>query len=124
MDVRSNKAAELELLAQATYAPAQVRKGNGKEDPDRLNSSQIRLIKVIAGHQVEDGFVAFSKRDLTELLGRSVKTVDMVVANLRRRGLIETKPRYAETGGQISSAYRVTELAREKYPTLFDLRLV
>lgn len=87
---------------------------------DRLNSSQKKLMEVIASRQVEDGFVAFSKRDLTELLGRSGKTVDSAVANLKRRGLIEAKPRYAETGGQISSAYRVTKLAKETHPALFE----
>lgn len=119
MDAQENRAAELERGEQGADAPTQVRKGNAKRGPDYLNSSQKRLIVLIASHQVADGFVAFSKRDLTELLGRSGKTVDGVVSNLRRRGLIEAKPRYAETGGQISSAYRVTDLAREKYPALF-----
>ena len=117
MCVRNEKAGELERAAQPRIG-AQKQKGKCKGDPDRLNSSQRHLIAIIASHQVGEGFVAFSKRDLTELLGRSGKTVDSVVSNLRRRGLIEVMPRYAETGGQISSAYRVTDLAREKHPAL------
>lgn len=119
IDVQSNKVAELERAAQGASDSDRERNTGGRIDPNRLNSSQKRLIEVISSHQVGDGFVAFSKRDLTDLLGRSGKTVDTVVANLRRRGLIEAKSRYAETGGQISSAYRVTDLAREKYPALF-----
>lgn len=118
MDMRNDKATELGRAAQDARDPAQAQKGKSKEGSDRLNSSQRHLIAIIASHQVGDGFVAFSKRDLTELLGRSGKTVDSVVSNLRRRGLIEVMPRYAETGGQISSAYRVTDLAREKHPAL------
>lgn len=121
MDVKNNNATEIGCATkQNAPAPAQVQEGNGKGDLDRLNTSQKRMIVAIATHQVEDGFVAFSKRDLAELLGRSIKTVDGVVANLRRRGLIEAVPRYSDSGGQISSAYRVTDLAREKHPALFE----
>lgn len=123
MDARSNKEVEVKRTEWNAGASAQaccVDDGRDSEGQnlDRLNKSQKQLIVIIASHQVGDGYVAFSKRELTELLGKCGKTVDGAVSNLRRRGLIEAKPRYSETGGQISSAYRVTELAREKHPAL------
>lgn len=87
-------------------------------NPDRLNSSQRRLLSVIASHQAANGYAELSKRELSALLDRCARTVDMVVADLRRCGLIEATLRHAPTGGQIASTYRVTDLAREKYPEL------
>lgn len=120
MDVQSYGAMESVEPERDVPETVQAQEKKSMRDSERLNASQKRLIAIIADRQVEDGFVAFSKRDLTELLGRCGKTVDGVVASLKRRGLIEAKPRYSESGGQISSAYRVTKLAREKHPSLFE----
>lgn len=80
-----------------------VRRGRqgfgGGRNLDRLNKSQKQLIVIIANHQVGGGYVAFSKRELIEYLGKCGKTVDGAVSNLRRRGLIEAKPRYCGRQG-------------------------
>lgn len=86
--------------------------------PDRLTPTQRSLISNIASHQVGDGFVAISKREMAMHLGRCEKTMDRVVSDLRKRGLVETSSRYGAGGGQIANAYRVTSVAREKYPAL------
>lgn len=85
---------------------------------DHLTPTQRRLIAHIASYQVGDGFVAISKREIAERLDKCEKTIDRIVADLRKRGLIETTPRYGDGGGQISNAYRVTPDAKEKYPAL------
>ena len=96
---------------------AQVEAGRQKGD-DHLTPTQRNLISLIASHQVEGGTVAFSKHEIALRLGKCERTIDRKLSDLKRRGLIETLPRYMETGGQTSNAYRVTELTREKYPTL------
>lgn len=85
---------------------------------DHLTPTQRRLIAHIASYQVDDGFVAISKREIAERLGKCEKTIDRVVADMRKRGLVETSSRYGAGGGQISNAYRVTPAAKEKYPAL------
>ena len=41
------------------------------------------------------------------MLGRSVKTVDRCIQDLRERGVIEVEMRFEERGGQMASAYRM-----------------
>lgn len=118
MGDKGNNEAEAMREGQDASASALAAGPAGELGPEHLSPTQKRLMAVIASHQVGDGYVAFSKHDLSVILGRCEKTIDRVVASLRRRGLIEAKPRFSETGGQISSAYRVTSLAREKYPAL------
>ena len=86
--------------------------------PDRLTPTQRNLISNIASHQVDDGFVAISKREMAEYLGKCEKTIDRAVSDLRKRGLVETSSRYGAGGGQIANAYRFTSVAKEKYPAL------
>jgi len=66
----------------------------------------------------DDRFVAISKREMAEYLGKCEKTIDRAVSDLRKRGLVETSSRYGAGGGQIANAYRVTSVAKEKYPAL------
>lgn len=86
--------------------------------PDHLTPTQRCLIVHAASYQVNEGFFAISKREIGERLGKCEKTIDRVVADLRKRGLGETSSRYGAGGGQISNAYRVTPASKEKYPAL------
>ena len=56
------------------------------------------------------GGLSCTKRELAERLGRSVKTIDRLVADLRARGYIEVDMRFDERGGQVASIYRATSL--------------
>ena len=47
-----------------------------------------------------------TKRELAESLGRNEKTVDRLVADLRRRGYVEVEMRFDERGAQLASIYR------------------
>lgn len=95
----------------------QIEAGRQRGD-DHLTPTQRHLIALIASYQVEGGAVAFSKREIALRLGKCERTIDRKLSDLKRRGLIEALPRYMDTGGQTSNAYRVTELTREKYPSL------
>lgn len=50
------------------------------------------------------------------MLGRNVKTVDRLLADLRNRGLVKVVSRFDEHGGQLANTYRivVAESAPEK----------
>lgn len=74
----------------------------------RLTKTQQSLLRYIAGETALRGGVVCSKRELAEMLGRNVKTIDRCLASLRREGLVEVEMRFAESGAQVSSEYRAT----------------
>lgn len=49
-----------------------------------------------------------SKCEVAEVLSLNPNTVDYAVTLLRRRGLIESAPRYAPDGGCLANEYRLT----------------
>lgn len=73
-----------------------------------LTKTQQSLLRYIAGETALRGGVVCSKRELAEMLGRNVKTIDRCLASLRREGLVEAEMRFAESGAQDSSEYRAT----------------
>lgn len=48
-----------------------------------------------------------SKREMAEALGRSQKTIDRLVSQLRAEGLLVSQPRWGENGSQLSNVYRL-----------------
>lgn len=72
----------------------------------RFTRTQEMLLYLIAGETVLNGGVRCTKRQLADLVGRNVKTIDRCIASLRREGLIETEMNFDESGGQVSSLYR------------------
>lgn len=112
------KARKAQTAQQRAAATAAMQAGRPK-GPDHLTPSQRMLIAFFASHSVDGEPVAMTKREVATSLGRCEKTIDRIVSDLRRRDLLEAIPRHLENGGQVSNAYRPTELAREKYPALF-----
>ena len=117
MSKNEGNATKARRAGKSVHKPVQVDAGREKGD-DHLTPTQRRLIELIAAHQVGGGAVALSKREIALRLGKCERTIDRKLSDLKRRGLIEASPRYMDTGGQTSNAYRVTDLTREKYPTL------
>lgn len=72
-----------------------------------LTPSQQRALGYIAAQTAVAGGVRCTKREMAEMLGCDVKTVDRAIAHLRREGLIEVEPRYHENGGQLANTYRI-----------------
>lgn len=69
--------------------------------------TQEALLGRIATDTVLAGGTVASKAELAALVGRAVETVDRALADLRRRGYVETVPRHDESGAQLASLYRV-----------------
>ena len=80
----------------------------GRRKKRLLTKTEEQILRYIAGETALHGCANLTKRELAHLMGRNVKTVDRLVSDLRKRGLIEVEPRFNEHGGQISSLYRAT----------------
>ena len=50
---------------------------------------------------------SIAKRDLANLTGRNIKTIDRCLAGLRRDGLVEVEMRFSESGAQLANWYRL-----------------
>ncbi|WP_455139970.1 hypothetical protein [Thermophilibacter sp.] len=77
-------------------------------NPNRLTPTERDILRHVAAETALRGGAVCSKRDLAEVVGRNVKTVDHAVASLRSRGLVEVEARFDERGGQLASRYRAT----------------
>lgn len=85
-------------------AEAPRRRGRKRRE---FTKTQEALLRYLAGETALHGEVCCTKRQLAELVGRNVKTVDRGIADLRRRGYVSVEMRFSENGGQGPSAYRV-----------------
>lgn len=47
-----------------------------------------------------------SKAQIAAALGRSQKTIDRLISELRAQGLLVSEPVYADNGGQLANTYR------------------
>ena len=74
----------------------------------RFTRTQEMLLYLIAGETVLNGGVRCTKRQLADLVGRNVKTIDRCMSALRRQGLVEAQTNFDENGAQVSNTYRVT----------------
>ena len=101
----SHDAAARAACADATSAKAPARRGRRRRE---FTGTQEALLRYFAGETAVRGGATCTKRELAEMLGRNVKTVDRCVADLRRRGLVEVEMRFDGTGAQVASTYRVT----------------
>lgn len=90
-------------LTQVDDVPVKRRRGRKRH---LFTPTQELLLRYVAGETMLHGGAYCSKRELAELVGRNVKTVDRCLAGLRRRGLISVEMRFDERGAQVSSCYR------------------
>ena len=73
-----------------------------------LTRTQRELLRSIGGETALNGGISCTKRDLANLTGRNIKTIDRCLAGLRRDGLVEVEMRFSESGAQLASRYRAT----------------
>lgn len=88
--------------------PRHVENSPHKRGPKkhRFTNTQMTLLRYIAGETLLHGGVSCSKRQLAEMTGRNVKTIDRCLLGLRREGVIEVQERFNERGAQLASRYR------------------
>lgn len=96
---------------EATREPdrADERRGPKKRE---FTKTQEQLLRAIGAETAVSGGLTCTKRELAESLGRSVQTIDRLVADLRCRGYIEVEMRFDERGGQLASVYRASSCRR------------
>ena len=87
----------------------------GKADMRKIHESDIsltptqeRLLGYIAAQTTISGAAQATKKELSQLMGCSVKTIDRAITRMSREGLIKVEPcHHSENGGQLSNAYSV-----------------
>ena len=72
-----------------------------------LTPTQERLLGYIAAQTTISGAAQATKKELSQLMGCSVKTIDRAITRMSREGLIKVEPCHSENGGQLSNAYSV-----------------
>ena len=77
-----------------------------RSDGRRFTKTQEALLRYIAGETMLRGGACCTKKELAELTGRNVKTIDRCLSELKSEGVIEVEMRFDERGGQIASRYR------------------
>lgn len=81
---------------------------SSKEGASRLTPLQQRILGFIVERSAAcDGDARCTKREIAQVVKCSEKTVDRAIVRLRSEGVIESCPRYNESGGQEGNAYRV-----------------
>ncbi len=88
----------------AETAEAPRRRGRKRH---KFTGTQELLLRYLEEETELKGEACCTKRQLAELVGCNVKTVDRGIADLRRRGYVSVEMRFGEDGGQIPSSYRV-----------------
>ena len=80
----------------------------------KINESDISLthkhellICYIDAQTTISGAAQATKKELSQLMGCSVKTIDRAITRMSREGLIKVEPCHSENGGQLSNAYSV-----------------
>lgn len=68
-----------------------------------------RVLVFIALETRLKGAVRCSKREVSEMLGVNLRTVDRAVMRLRASGEIESAPCHTATGAQVGNEYRATK---------------
>lgn len=96
----------LEAGAELFTKPLAKKRGRKKRE---FTETQEHLIEYIAAKTAECGGAQLTKRELAQIVGRNVRTVDRLMSDLRRRGIIEEEMRFNESGGQVASVYYCAE---------------
>ena len=98
----------------SAFAYAYIQGMRGKADMRKLHEGDIsltptqeRLLGYLAAQTTISGAARATKKELSQLMGCSVKTIDRAITRMSREGLIKVEPCHSENGGQLSNAYSV-----------------
>ena len=98
----------------SAFAYAYIPRMRGKADMRKIHESDIsltptqeRLLGYIAAQTTISGAAQATKKELSQLMGCSVKTIDRAITRMSREGLIKVEPCHSENGGQLSNTYSV-----------------
>lgn len=91
----------LEELLEAQQGSRSAARGKG------LTRTQVALLRYVAGETATNGGAHCSKRELADILGRSVKTIDRLVSDLRERGFLVVEEHFDARGAQLANTYRI-----------------
>ena len=111
---------EIEMAAGETAAGTRAAKSKGEtivrkamDNPARIDGRHAfaheRVLVFIALETRLEGAVRCSKREVAEMLGVNLRTVDRAVMRLRATGEIESVACHTATGAQVGNEYRATE---------------
>ena len=68
-----------------------------------------RLLELIEQETERHGYLTFTKRQMADLLGCSLQSLNRAITRLRREEKIETVARYEKNGGQLGNWYRASQ---------------
>lgn len=72
-----------------------------------LSPTQAYLLGYIAAQTTISGVAQATKKELSQLMGCSVKTIDRAITRMSPEGLIKDEPCHSENRGQLPSTYSV-----------------
>lgn len=78
--------------------------------PRRLTKTEVAILTYVGAHEGEP----CSKAKIAKSLGRNVKTINILISELRADGLLIVEPRWAESGGQLANAYRLARATAQE----------
>lgn len=78
-----------------------------KGESPHFTPLQQRILGYLTLREVTDGTVCCTKKEISEAMSCSAKTVDRAIVRLRDEGVIEVVPQYLESGGQVGNTYRI-----------------
>lgn len=80
-----------------------------------LSPTQAYLLGYIAAQTTISGVAQATKKELSQLMSCSVKTIDRAITRISREGLIKVEPYHSENRGQLPNVYSVVKAYRGSY---------
>lgn len=74
----------------------------------RLTPTQMQILSFLAKHEGNP----CSKSQIAAAIGRNEKTVDRLLSQMRRNGIVISEPMHSSNGAQLPNVYRLTRWAQ------------
>lgn len=80
-----------------------------------LTPTQANLLGFVAAQTTISGVAQATKKELSQLMGCSVKTIGRAITRMSPEGLIKVEPYHSENRGQLPNVYSVVKAYRGSY---------